>query len=220
MGPAAEVAIPVSYDGAGPAVEAAIPVIADGAADRPAGDLLAPDVATVTPDAFPDSPVDASPEAAVPQTDSAADGGDVNRTPPAPPSDAGADGGPLDLATALHGKALTYWVTTEWRRSDGGSPSLIPAEQDYVTVTPYAKDVVVFSADGSTLQLAAVQDGSAPVTGTRTSTDQGKWTYRLAYFAGGELVVWSSGATIYASETQYGSGLPVIGSTRGELRGN
>jgi hypothetical protein len=42
----------------------------------------------------------------------------------------------------------------------------------------------------------------------------------LAYFAGGELLVWSSGTTIYAWETVYGSGLPVISSTRGELRAN
>ncbi len=58
------------------------------------------------------------------------------------------------------------------------------------------------------------------MAGTRTSTDQGKWTYSLAYFAGGELLVWSSGTTIYAWETVYGSGLPVISSTRGELRAN
>ena len=59
--PSADSAVP-SADGMGPAVEAAIPVPADGAADRAASDLLAPDVATVTPDAFSDSPVDASPD--------------------------------------------------------------------------------------------------------------------------------------------------------------
>ena len=144
----------------------------------------------------------------------------VNQTPVPPPSDGGTDSGTLDLETALCGKTLTYWVTTEWGPSDGGFRTFVPAEQDYVTVTPYAKDSVVFSADGSAVQVTAVQGGSAPVAGTRTSTDQGRWTYRLEYFAGGELVVWSSGTTILASETRYGSGVPVIESTRGELRAN
>jgi hypothetical protein len=140
----------------------------------------------------------------------------VNQTPVETPS----DGGTLDLATALSGKTLTYWATAEWRRPDGGSLGFIPADQDYVTVTPYAKDVMVFSDDGSTLQMTTIQGVGASVAGTRTSTDQGKWAYRLAYFASGELVVWISGTTIYALETQYGSGLPVISATRGELRAN
>jgi hypothetical protein len=210
---AVEAAIPVTADGANPAVEAAIPVISDGAADRAAGDLLVPDVAAVTPDAVPDSPLDASPEVGILRPDGAVDGGDAGTA-------CCSDSGTLDLETALSGKTLTYWVTTEWGRSDSGFRTFVPVEQDYVTVAPYAKDVVVFSANGSTAQVTAVQGGSAPVAGTRTSTAQGRWTYSLAYFAGGELVVWISGTTIYGAETQYGSGLPVIESTRGELRMN
>jgi hypothetical protein len=203
----------LSADGAGPAVEVAIPVAADSAADKVASDLPAPEVATVTPDAVADSPVGASPEAGILRPDGAVDGGDAGTA-------CCSDSGTLDLETALYGKTMTYWVTTEWGRSDSGFRTLLPAEQDYVTVTPYAKDVVVFSANGSAAQVTAVQGGSRPVAGTRTSTDQGRWTYSLAYFAGGELVVWISGTTIYALETEYGSGLPVIESTRGELRAN
>jgi hypothetical protein len=88
-----------------------------------------------------------------------------------------------------------------------------------VAITPVAEDVLVFSTDASTVQMTGIQP-PVPRTGTRTATDQGKWTYRLAPPPGGLLDVWLSGTTILASKTLFGSGNPITESTRGELRGN
>jgi hypothetical protein len=144
----------------------------------------------------------------------------VDQTPVAAPPDAGSDSGALDLSAALSGKTFTYWATTTQQRPDGGMLSRNPTDQDFVPIIPVAKDVVVFADDGSTAQVTSVKNEHSPMTGTRTSTDQGKWSYGLMPPTGGRLTVWLSGTTILASRVLYGSGVPVIYSDRGELRGN
>jgi len=72
----------------------------------------------------------------------------------------------------------------------------------------------------STLEMTNLQRPGVLQTGTRTATDQGKWTYGVAPGTGGRLVVWLSGTAILATKTLYGSGVPVTESTRGELRDN
>jgi hypothetical protein len=138
--------------------------------------------------------------------------------------DAGIDSDVLDLGTILSEKTLTYWVTSEQRRPDGGMLSRNPSDQDFVATTPVAADVVVFSTGASIVQMTAIPRPGVPVgvplTGTRTATDLGKWSYQLAPAPSGRLVVWLSGTTILASKTLYGSGVPITESTRGELRSN
>jgi hypothetical protein len=143
-----------------------------------------------------------------------------------PIADGGMDSDAPDLlGAALSEKTLNYWATSEQKRPDGGMLSRNPSDQDFVAIAPVAEDVLVFSSDASTVQMTSIQrDGGVPVgvpwTGTRTATDQGKWSYQLAPATGGRLVVWLSGTTILASKILYGSGVPVTESTRGELRGN
>ena len=146
-------------------------------------------------------------------------------TSPEPIADGGIDSdAPDPLGAALSEKTLTYWATSEQRRPDGGGMlSRNPSDQDFAAITPVAEDVLVFSTDATTVRMTAIPpDGGVPLgvprTGTRTATDQGKWSYQLAPATGGRLVVWLSGTTILASKTLYGSGVPVTESTRGELR--
>ncbi len=144
---------------------------------------------------------------------------------PEPIADGGTDGDAMDLGAILSEKTLTYWATSRQRPPDGGYLSRTPSDQDFIAITPVAEDILVFYTDASALEMTAiprpgVPAGGVPLTGTRTTTDQGKWTYRLTPATGGRLVVWLSGTTILASKTLYGSGVPVTDSSRGELRSN
>jgi hypothetical protein len=197
----------ITADAGASLVEAAILVIMDSAADRAAMDVPVDDSDAVSFDALPDVAVETS-----------LDDDEVSQPAPA---DGGEDGAAFDLATVLPGKTLIYWITAAQQRPDGGGfLSRTPNDQDFAAVAPVRSDTVIFSDDGSSLQIAGVQPGSFPRTGTRISTDGGKWSYSLRPAPGGRFDVWIAGNKMAASKLIPGSGVPVIESDRGELRDN
>ena len=73
-----------------------------------------------------------------------------------------------------------------------------------------------FSADALAVDLTPVA-GGATVHGTRDQTREGRAWFELVLFAGGRFVVQASSSELHAEYTNYGSGMPIIGSTRGLL---
>jgi hypothetical protein len=90
------------------------------------------------------------------------------------------------------------------------------SEADYKAVSGPTW-LAVFSSDALEVDLTP-SAGGAPVHGTRDQKRKDRAWFELTLFAGGRFVVQASGAELGAEYTTYGSGNPIIGSTRGLLQ--
>jgi len=73
-----------------------------------------------------------------------------------------------------------------------------------------------FSSDALALDLTPTAGGDA-VHGTRDTKRTDSAWFELELFAGGRFVVQASSSELQAEYTVYGSGTPIISSTRGLL---
>lgn len=135
-------------------------------------------------------------------------------------NDAGAGGEAGSPACAglecLAGAELIYVPDREWQRPAAGNPMAELQEADYTPLlgpTWRAK----FSSDALALDLTPTAGGDT-VHGTRDAKRQDRAWFELALFAGGRFVVQASSNELQAEYTTYGSGSPIIGSTRGLLK--
>ena len=119
----------------------------------------------------------------------------------------------------LAGKRYEYSVDCAWQRpSSAREPSAQPLpEAEYSAVAPTPRYEVVFSPDGGSVTLSALVAGEGSLTGERSADVGERWSYELSAFAGGVFQIWREDAALHAELTIYGSGLPVVESTRGLL---
>ena len=131
-----------------------------------------------------------------------------------------------DLGGTIHA-----WVVTRWWRNSGTdwpeSPWEELPESDYEPFdVGYVYDAR-FSVDARELELTPVDferfslnGDDDPVVGQLSELDEQRAAYDLdtaTTLAGGRFVVWVDGSSLAAECTLYGSGVPIIGSWRGEL---
>ena len=132
---------------------------------------------------------------------------------------AGAGGQPALDCTGLDcllGAELLYVPDRAWQRP--ATPVTISTELSESDYEPQALPpwVAKFSSDAQTLDLTPTADG-AVAHGTRDPEHQDEAWFELVLFAGGRFVVQASGNQLHAELATYGSGMPVISSTRGLL---
>lgn len=135
-------------------------------------------------------------------------------------SDAGAGGQPgsptCDGLDCLAGAELIYVPDREWQRPASGTPMVELQEADYTPLqgpTWRAK----FSIDALAVDLTPTAGGDT-VHGTRDTKRADSGWFGLELFAGGRFVVQASSRELRAEYTIYGSGSPIISSTRGLLK--
>ncbi len=117
----------------------------------------------------------------------------------------------------LAGAELTYEPTQTWHAPPGRFDAAGElAEADY-TPMPGATIALKFSDDATQLQLTPTA-GGATVTGTRNLARTDRAWYELQLFAGGRFVVQVGANQFTAEHTIYGSGRPILSSTRGVLK--
>lgn len=115
----------------------------------------------------------------------------------------------------LAGAELLYVPDREWQRPAAGGGMSELDEADYEPLlgpTWRAK----FSSDALTVDLTPSAGGDT-VHGTRDpKRAAGAW-FELQLFAGGRFLVTPSSSELRAEHTIYGSGMPILSSTRGLL---
>ena len=152
--------------------------------------------------------------------DGTGDGGETGAGGDAGASGAGGAGGdsPVDL-DLLAPNDFVYQANREWQMPDPGPqfPFDPLSESDYVAVTDGETLTVRFPNGGSEIEITDPVGGDTTV-GELSDPVGDALVYDLDYFAGGRFVVWmADGGTLAAEHTVYGSGVPVISSTRGDL---
>jgi hypothetical protein len=108
-------------------------------------------------------------------------------------------------------------VTRRWDGdpSDIALPSMAFDEDDYQAVAPTDRYEVVIS---QVLDHVTITPETEPaIEGTLAKGTAGTLSYVLDAFAGGRLLIWTSGSGLQAELTLYGSGVPIVSSERGEL---
>ncbi len=137
-------------------------------------------------------------------------------------ADAGAGAGAGGQAvcvelSCLGGLAFIYLPNRQWQPGSSAAGEL--SEADY---TPFEGPPVAvqFSADAGQVELTPVAGGDT-VHGQQEGLDAERASFSLDLFAGGRFVVSATAskgdAALAAEYTQYGSGAPVVASTRGTL---
>lgn len=104
----------------------------------------------------------------------------------------------------------------EWQHTGSANTSSELQEVDYTALlgpTWRAK----FSSDAMSLDLTPTAGGDT-VHGTRKAAPTGRAWFDLTLFAGGRFVVQVGASDLQAELTQYGSGQPIVSSTRGLLQ--
>jgi hypothetical protein len=145
---------------------------------------------------------------------SATDGGGAGGAP----GSAGAAGQRSECSAldCLAGAHFTYQPTRTWHAPVG---SVVPtselSETDY---TPLLGEPIAltFSDDASAVELIPSAGGTT-VHGSRNPTRTDRAWYDLDLFAGGRFVVSLAEGQFLAEYTIYGSGRPIVSSTRGTL---
>jgi hypothetical protein len=115
----------------------------------------------------------------------------------------------------LEGAELLYHPTRTWQPPPGNVAQTDElAEEDY---TPFVADAIPlrFSPDATSLQMLV--SGGTIVQGERDSSRPDIAWFMLDGFAGGRFVVTVEDAELHAEHTVYGSGRPVVSSTRGTV---
>jgi hypothetical protein len=133
----------------------------------------------------------------------------------------GPDAGPnpeagIDFPSVVAGKGLFYWEDRVWQRNANTTLPL-PASS-YQPTTPTALYLVAFSADTTTLTLTPVSSSDPSYTGALQASSMQRARWDLNAFAGGTFEVWAAGPQLAAELTILGSGVPIVSSSRGELR--
>jgi len=142
----------------------------------------------------------------------------------APPGGAGAGGAGaggestqcvgLDCLAGAH---LIYQPTRTWHAPAGPiSSSGELSEADYTPMQGQPIELT-FSDDALAVKLQ-LTNGVATVLGERSAAHSDRAWYELELFAGGRFVVQLSDGQFVAEHTIYGSGSPIISSTRGTLK--
>ncbi|HET7545892.1 MAG TPA: hypothetical protein VFK05_38755 [Polyangiaceae bacterium] len=131
--------------------------------------------------------------------------------------DAGAAGQDSSCTSldCLAGAKLVYWPDREWQRSSTSQPGFELSEADYTPKMGSAWDVK-FSSDARQVVLTP-RAGGDPVQGERDPQRTDRAWFDLALFAGGRFVVQVGPPWFQAEYTAYGSGQPIVSSTRGAL---
>ncbi|MEO7036493.1 MAG: hypothetical protein ABI548_21290 [Polyangiaceae bacterium] len=117
--------------------------------------------------------------------------------------------------SCLAGAEFIYQPTRQWQSSGAVQDSNSLSEADY---TPRLADALSlkFSSDATQLEITPTAGGQA-VLGTRDAQRSDRAWYNLKLFAGGRFVVQANGGAFQAEHTIYGSGAPILSSTRGAL---
>jgi len=147
------------------------------------------------------------------------------------PSEAGASAAAGDSGTAgdasqvspgcagldcLAGAELVYWPDREWQRTTEPPMSDELPEADDTPKLGSAWDVK-FSADARQIVLTPSAGGDA-VQGLRDTQHVDRAWFQLMLPTGGRFVVQGGALPFQAEYTRYGSGLPIVSSTRGTLK--
>ena len=117
----------------------------------------------------------------------------------------------------MAGAHLVYQPTRTWHAPAGPINAGELAEADY---TPLQGSPIklTFSADALDVQLEPTA-GGATVLGARNPAQVDRAWYELELFAGGRFVVQlAADGHFEAEHTVYGSGAPIVSSTRGLLK--
>jgi len=137
----------------------------------------------------------------------------------APPAagEPGTGGQPVEACSGLaclDGAELIYHPNRSWQESGGATPTRELAEKDY---TPLVGDPIpVFFAPGA-MELQMMPATGSTVYGKRDPRRTDVAWFELGGFSGGRFVVEAQGNELSAEYTIYGSGRPILSSTRGTL---
>jgi hypothetical protein len=136
-------------------------------------------------------------------------------------SAAAADGGagqsgsaPCTELGCLADAELLYVPNREWQRTAASQTSEL-LEADFTPLLGPTWRVKV-SSDALALDLTPSAGGDT-VHGVRDQKQTDRAWYELGLFAGGRFVVQAKAGQLQAEYTIYGSGVPIVGSTRGLL---
>jgi hypothetical protein len=109
---------------------------------------------------------------------------------------------------------LVYWPDREWQRTTSSTSNEL-LEADYKQKMASAWDVK-FSDDARQIVLTPRAGGNA-LPGVRDMQRTDRAWFDLTLAIGGRFVVQVDGSHFQAEYTVYGSGMPIISSTRGAL---
>jgi hypothetical protein len=157
-------------------------------------------------------------DAAGPGTELPAGGGGAAGTSAgAPNAGAGGDGGD-DACLALSclgNRTFVYEPNRNWKNPGNASGKGELNEADY---KPFVGEslIVEISSDSNLVTLTPVAGGTAEVGARDTNIATAAW-YELGGFAGGRFIIQPGKSALQGEHTQYGSGVPIVSSTRGEL---
>jgi len=115
----------------------------------------------------------------------------------------------------LAGAEWVYWPDREWQRSTANPASTELLEADYQPKMASPWDVQI-SSDGQQILLTARAGGNA-VQGLRDAQRTDRAWFDLMLAIGGRFVVQVGAPNFQAEYTAYGSGVPIVSSTRGAL---
>ena len=116
----------------------------------------------------------------------------------------------------MAGAELVYWPDREWQRATANPASNELLEADYEPKIASAWDVK-FSSDARQIVLTPRAGGNA-VQGVRDMQHTDRAWFELMLAIGGRFVVQVGAAEFQAEYTAYGSGVPIVSSTRGDLK--
>jgi hypothetical protein len=126
----------------------------------------------------------------------------------------------VDLSCLEAGRSYGYRPTREATPpiEQPDSPVAMLPESAYEAIDSAATHSVAFSAGLREAELVSLKDGQR-LRGTLRERSGDRIAYALDAFAGGEFVVWPSAsqADVEAEITLFGSGVPIVGSSRGVL---
>ena len=125
----------------------------------------------------------------------------------------------LELSCLL-GAQFVYVPNRQWTRpstNPSGPPTSSElSESDYQPLLGPRYDVT-FSNDAQQVELTPSAGGDT-VKGSRQTPPSDRAMFELTLFAGGRFVVQAGASAFQAEYTVYGSGTPIVSSTRGELQ--
>ena len=116
----------------------------------------------------------------------------------------------------MAGAELIYWPDREWQRATANPASQELLEADYQPKMASAWNVK-FSSDARQIVLTPAAGGNA-VHGARDLQHTDRAWFDLMLSTGGRFVVQVGAPEFQAEYTAYGSGVPIVSSTRGALR--
>jgi hypothetical protein len=122
--------------------------------------------------------------------------------------------------SSLAGNEFVLQVNRIWERPDFGMPTH-PfdelSECDYNPVNEGPQYGVRFSEECDEVELTGHNLMGDPAVGYISADSDEFIRFEFQYWAGGRLNVWSLGDNLEVELTQYGSGVPIVNSERGEL---